>query len=386
MLFTDTLADVNGVSRFVCDMGRCARGSGRDLTIVTSTRLNCPDGANIVNLRPRLARPMPGYPNLELVTPPVARAARLIRERRPDIIHISTPGPVGLAGRIAAKRAGGGVPIAGVYHTDFPAYIEHLFGDDALTWLSGAAMRWFYGPFTRIFTRSAQFARSLHHLGFHCRRITRLRPGTNIATFHPRFRDPRIWERLECNPIAVKILYCGRVSIEKNLPLLVRAWRGTQSRLRSDPKAPRAQLVIVGDGPYRAQMERDLAGSGACFLGFRHGPELSAIYASSDFLVFPSVTDTLGQTVMEAQASGIPVVITDRGGPREVVRNGQTGLVLPGHTPRAWIDAIHKLIHDAPRRQAMGAAAHAFMQSHSIHDSFEHWWRTHEQSLTDGRM
>jgi glycosyltransferase involved in cell wall biosynthesis len=375
-LFTDTLADVNGVSRFIRTIARVAHESGRELQALTSTRLAMPEGPGLLNFRPALAGAMPRYPELELALPPARAMLRAAGGLRPDVVHISTPGPVGLVGLAAARMLG--VPVVGVYHTDFPAYIERLFDDAALEWMSRAAMRRFYGRFAAIFTRSQEYARAVSALGIPAERLLRLRPGIDTSAFQPRFRDEGIWRRAGLSGEAcraVKVLYAGRISIEKDLPLLTRVWGLVRQHAW---QVPRPQLVIMGDGPYRAAMERELGGGDAHFLGFRHGDELSALYASADVLVFPSTTDTLGQVVMEAQSSGLPVLVSDRGGPREVVHDGVTGQVLPAGNVRAWARAIIGLVEDEARRMEMGRAAHEAMREMSIRDSFEHFWSVHE--------
>src|SRR5690606_28642293 len=115
-------------------------------------------------------------------------------------------------------------------------------------------------------------------------------PGIDTSAFHVRFRDDTsaLWRSLGLSPQAAaapKVLYAGRISIEKDLPLLVRAWK----LLRAMPRPPGShppQLIVLGDGPYRAEMQRELAGDHAHFPGFRHGDELAAIYASSDIFAF----------------------------------------------------------------------------------------------------
>lgn len=385
--FTDTLADVNGVSRFVGTMADLALERGLEATIVTSTRMPMAARANVVNLPPVAAVPMPKYGHLELAWPPWRRIRALVRDARPDVVHVSTPGPVGVAGRIAAGEAG--VPIVGAYHTDFPAYVDHLFGDDLLTAATRRFMRWFHRPMARVFTRSSAYEPSLRSLGVAPGSIVRLSPGIRTAEFQPAFRDGRLWRRLERGGSGgpgrdgVKVLYAGRVSVEKNLPLLAAAWRLAVR----DPRAPVMDLVIVGDGPYGAPMRAALAGAPAHFLGFRHGRELAAIYASSDLFVFPSATDTLGQVVLEAQSSGLPVLVSDRGGPREVVRDGVTGLVLPAGDAAAWAGAIASLAADAARRAAMADAAHRFARGFDIAGTFEAFMGVHaEVAREHGRV
>jgi glycosyltransferase involved in cell wall biosynthesis len=143
-----------------------------------------------------------------------------------------------------------------------------------------------------------------------------------------------------------------------------------------------AELVVVGDGPYLAAMREELRGHRAVFLGFRHGPELAMCYAGCDLFAFPSTTDTLGQVVMEAQASGLPVLVTDEGGPKEIVRDGVTGRVLRAD-PGLWAKEIAAMADDGERRGAMGDAAAGFMAGFPFERSFEHWWGVHRDVVDD---
>lgn len=374
-LFTDTLGDVNGVSRFIRTIGQTALERGDRLDVITSTRFECPQAPNVWNIPSRYARPMPGYSTLEVVWPDARALERCAEALKPDVVHVSTPGPVGMVGRRFALRRG--LPLVGTYHTDFPAYVAHLFDDAALTWVCGAAMRRFYAPFARVFTRSAEYARAMEGVGIGASRVERLVPGIDVRAFDAGLRDERggVWAGIAgARAESVKALYVGRVSVEKNLPMLARHWPRIAAACRGC--GVDAQLIVVGDGPYRAEMERALTGHDAVFAGFRHGQELATVYASSHVFVFPSTTDTLGQVVMEAQCAGLPVVVTDKGGPREVTRDGVTGVVASGE--RAWGDAAARLLVDAPLRTRMGAAARAAVLPMSIEHSFAHFWSVHE--------
>jgi glycosyltransferase involved in cell wall biosynthesis len=376
-LFTDTLGDINGVCRFIQNTATRALESGRDLNVITCTRFTVPVQSNIKNFDPVFATQMPKYENLELALPPITRILRHVDKLQPDVIHISTPGPVGALGLLAAKMLK--VPVLGVYHTDFPAYVDKLFDDTGLTSITRKAMSWFYQPFRSVFTRSQDYVESLVELGLARDRMVTLRPGIDISAFHTRYRSTESWSRYEgIKKSSVKVLYCGRVSLEKNLPLLASAWKLAAKQLRE--RGVEAELIIVGDGPYRKPMEKELSPHGARFLGFRHGKELSTIYASSDLFVFPSITDTLGQVVMESQASGLPVIVSDQGGPKEVVQDGRTGMVLPPDRPQLWADSIVALCTDHARRREMGEAAHDSMQGFSLEHSFDHFWEVHRQA------
>ncbi len=385
-LFTDTLGDVNGVSRFICNVAEQALECGRDLHAITSTRFACPRQSNVHNLTPRWARAMPKYPQLEIVAPPTRALHALADRLRPDVVHVSTPGPVGIAGRTYARRRG--LPLVGTYHTDFPAYLDHILDDTLCTWTCSQVMRWFYAPFTKVFTRSDEYADAMGRIGITRDKIVRLVPGIDTRVFHRSYRDESgvVWQSCPgVRPASVKVLYVGRVSVEKNLPMLVKVWSRACAACKA--RGIDVQLLVVGDGPYRLPMAEELAKTGAdvCFLGFRHGHQLSTIYASSDLFVFPSTTDTLGQVVMEAQSAGLPVIVTDQGGPRGVVDDGQTGFVLGAADEDRWIETIIGLAGDGELRRDMGAAAHAKIQPMSIRDSFEHFWDVHAQTIRDQR-
>ncbi len=374
-LFTDTLGDINGVSRFITNVAEQSIATGRDLEVITSTRMEVPALPNIHNFAPAFAMKLPKYENLEAVLPPLVPMLRHLDRHQPDCIHISTPGPVGLVGFVAAKMLR--VPVLGVYHTDFPAYIDHLFEDHALTTLCEGFMRFFYSPFSSIFTRSDDYVSALTSLGLPEERTVSLMPGFDNEVFHVRNRDEGIWKKLgvKVNPSSVKVLYVGRVSVEKNLPLLTKVWKRAHAKLAA--AGQQAELIVVGDGPYRETMERELKGASVQYLGFRKGDELTALYASSDLFIFPSVTDTLGQVVMESQGSGLPVLVTDQGGPKEVVRDGQTGFVLTAEEVGPWVDRVVELVSDDAMRERMSVAAHELMQTYSIRHSFEHFWDVH---------
>jgi glycosyltransferase involved in cell wall biosynthesis len=396
------------VSRFIRNIAQHARDTGKDLRVLTSTNFEIEHAPNLLNVPPLCAMAMPKYEHLELALPPVRRMLRLAAQLRPDVIHVSTPGSVGLVGRLAARKAG--CPLVGVYHTDFPAYIDTLFGDHALTAGCTSFMRWFYKPFTSILTRSDASASALLALGIARERLHTLKAGIMLGQFHPRYRDLSIWPALlgdhgaQAASGTVRVLYCGRLSAEKGLPQLARCWIVARAELAR--LGTRAQLVLVGDGPARNALQRQLRDHDAHFLGFRHGSQLSVLYASSDFFVFPSTTDTLGQVVMESQASGLPALVTDVGGPKEIVRDRETGFVLPAlptidttaatmhlegsqaapldalsPSQASWVRAIVHLATHAHDRLRMGHSAHQHMQQASIATSFEHYWSVHENAL-----
>jgi glycosyltransferase involved in cell wall biosynthesis len=275
---------------------------------------------------------------------------------------------MGLCGWLVAKTLH--IPVLGTYHTDFPAYAEALSGDQRIARGVSAYMQWFYSHVDQVFARSREYRTSLRGLGIDPHRLSLIRPSVDTAKFNPAQADHFIWEALGIRQ-RYRLLYAGRVSIEKNLPMLAEVFR-TLCQTRND-----VALVIAGDGPYRATMQSELGELPAYFLGMQHDRELTRLYASSDLLLFPSRTDTLGQAVLEAQASGLVALVGDEGGPQELIDDGITGLVLPAADPGAWVRAIESLLDDASRRQDMARALTSRGRHGSIEETFEAFWAEH---------
>jgi glycosyltransferase involved in cell wall biosynthesis len=372
-LFTDTLDEINGVARFLRDMaGQAARG-GRSLTIHT-----CVDPAAVSgevpgrkNFAPLLSRPMPYYPELRLTLPPVLEVLEWADRQQFDAIHVSTPGPMGLCGWLAAKMLR--VPVLGTYHTDFPAYVDHFTRDHRITNGTVAYLKWLCGEMHAVFSRSNAYHFSLRDLGVRDEKIVTLPAGIDTEKFNagPRGAGPWVGHGV-AEPL--RLLYCGRVSAEKNLPLLVESFRRLCATRRD------AALVVAGDGPYLPAMRQALAGLPAYFLGYQNDAQLAPLYAGADLFVFPSRTDTLGQVVMEAQACGLPALVANEGGPKEVVADGVSGLVLTGTDPARWSQAINDLLDDAPRRQRMGRAAAQRGERFSLSRTFDAFWGEHARA------
>ncbi len=381
-LFTDTLDEINGVGRFIRDMGEQATRQKRELMIHTCTDElpATPHDFQRKNFVPLLSREMPYYSGLKLNMPPLLDILEWADRQQFDAIHVSTPGPMGFCGWVAAKMLR--VPLLATYHTDFPAYVNSLTRDHRMAHAAGLYMQWFYKETSAVFSRSNQYRFNLRDLGVADDRIRTIRAGVNTQKFNSTHRDATAFSMLGIKE-PLRLLYCGRVSVEKNLPLLVDAFRQL-CRTRND-----AALVIAGDGPYLAEMKKKLSGTPAYFLGYRNDEQLGKLYANADLFVFPSRTDTLGQVVMEAQASGLPAIVSNEGGPKESVVHDETGLVLPGTDTRVWASTIDLILADPARRSRMGRNAISRSGLNSLEKTFDEFWNDHvlavEPPSTDRR-
>lgn len=189
-LFTDTLGDLNGVSRFIQDMGEQAHHNSQasenfDLQIITATRKPIPDKSYIHNLPLRFRMAMPFYQKLDLVWPGRKHIKQLLQEQQPDKVHISTPGPLGWIAKIEAQKLK--IPLVGTYHTDFPAYLLDLTHSNWLKTQTDKMMAKFYRPFEHVFSRSDAYLPIMEtDIQLKTNQISTLRPGTNLERFNPK--------------------------------------------------------------------------------------------------------------------------------------------------------------------------------------------------------
>ena len=312
---TDTLEDVNGVSTTIAKLAVAGRAEGFDVTILSCRGDSKLKGLPLKNFAPIGEFALPEYELQKLAFPPVLEMLEYIHREGFTELVVSTPGPVGLVGLLAARLLG--LPVKGIYHTDFPKYIKILTEDVDLESLTWTYMHWFYTGLDELFVNSEPYRDAWIARGAIPSRLRILPRGLDIKLFNRGKRDAEFWLKRGATPGIPVLLYVGRVSKEKDLDMLVPLMK----RLGNQ----KAALAVVGDGPYRSELQENIPN--ALFTGYLHGEELAAAYASVDVFVFPSTTDTYGNVVMEALASGIPCVVSDAGGPRGLIGHGKTGFV-----------------------------------------------------------
>jgi glycosyltransferase involved in cell wall biosynthesis len=331
---TDTFAEVNGVSRTIQTLAETARFTGRQLTVLTSLVTPPVTKADVKNFPPVGTFPMPEYPSQTLAFPPFLEIIEYIERNRFNELIISTPGPMGLTGLLAARLLG--LRTTGIYHTDFVQYVRHLTQDDDLADLTWKYMFWFYEQTTSILAPTECYRKQLMHHGFDPTKLGVMARGVDTRLFHPDKRDPAFYDRFGMNG-SFRFLYVGRISREKNLDNLLDAFDDVLRR------GHKASLALVGEGPYREQLQARCQGKLVAFTGLLEGEDLARAYASADAMIFPSTTDTFGNVVLEAQAAGVPVVVTDVGGPAEIVRRHNSGLIVQAAQPGLLADAMESL-------------------------------------------
>ncbi len=449
--FSDTFGveSNNGVGRFLDDLRTLAAQSRLPLELVVPGKGGEEEGVHVIKA-PSFA--LPGYRDLRISMPLEHQRKTVIHELkgwRPDVLHVSTPGPFGCFGVSLAQQLR--LPLVGVYHTDFPSYARTIVQSELARWIeqpqllleplmqslgsflnnyvdpyvrelqeanpefdsdletiariahknyravgggtdaaelggrlasaaTARALRRFYAYFTLVIARSpAQRAELEHRIGIAPERIRCLTPGTNIIRFHPEYRDRELWESHGIPREAFVALYVGRATREKNFDFVLDAWRRVQAGRNLRDRDMR--LVVVGRGETET-LERAAELPGIHLIGAQQGRSLSALYASADVLLFPSVTETLGQVGLEAGASGLPVIVSAEGGPRMYVRDGQTGFVISTRDAEAWADCVFKLSRDPELRDRLAKEARRHVaEHHALDASLRSYWGIHREAV-----
>jgi len=274
------------------------------------------------------------------------RAIQIIDKYDPEEIYISTPGPLGLLGLLIGKLSK--IPVTGIFHTDFTLQINDIVGDDSMHNASEIYTRWFYSLCDTIQVPTAEYIDIMADRGLPREHMKLFRRGIDLDLFKP---DPtaanRIVEKYHLTK-GIHLLYAGRVSRDKNLDFLLEVVRGIQK------KYPEANLIIAGDGPYLSTLKEIATNyTNIVFTGKLNQNELAELYAGSDLFLLTSNTDTFGMVVYEAQSCGLPPIVSDIGGPQELVEHGNNGFLAKANDVDEWVVVVTeaiRIMHTDPNR------------------------------------
>ncbi|MCX6937616.1 MAG: glycosyltransferase family 1 protein [Verrucomicrobia bacterium] len=290
--------------------------------------------------------PIPGYPLLRLGLPARGRLLRAWRAERPDVVHVATEGPLGWSALSAADALG--IPLASSFHTNFHSYSKH-YGFNFLTRPALAYLRWFHNRTRITLSPTDALNAELTRDGF--RGMKLLSRGVDTTHFTPSKRDPALRASWGADPDDPVFLHVSRVAAEKNYALLFRAW----SEVRA--AHPRARFVLVSDGPLRKKLQRDHPWT--TFTGFVDRDALARLYASADIFVYPSQTETFGNVVTEAMASGLAVCAYEYAAAARYLKHRETGWLAPFGDESALLAGTHALATDAELRNTLRLRARA---------------------------
>lgn len=348
-LVTETYPpEINGVARSLHRLVDELHAAGHRVRVVRPRQRHEPragnhPGSGIQEVLVRGAT-LPKYPDLQFGFPCGRRLRREWTRDRPDVVHVATEGPLGVSAIRAAARLG--IPVTSSFHTNFHTYGRH-YGLGVLTRVGLAYLRRVHHRTRRTFVPSDSILRTLREDGF--RDLAILGRGVDADLFRPDRRDEtlrREWGAEGASPV---LLYVGRLAAEKNLDAVARSAEAVRAI------HPDARLVLVGDGPMRAALEQRLPW--ARFAGMRRGEDLARHYASGDLFLFPSTTETFGNVVTEALASGLVVVGFDYAAAALHIESGTSGLTVPLGNDDAFVRATVEAVGSRESWPAMRAAA-----------------------------
>jgi glycosyltransferase involved in cell wall biosynthesis len=346
VLATETFPpEVNGVARTLGRWVDAFRGRGHHVRVIHPRRPGDPPGPDGVP-----GMPLPFYPQVRVGVAGPHRLARMLGKLKPDLVHIATEGPLGLAALVAARWLR--IPVASSFHTNFDHYAKH-YGFFGLQTLALTYLRWFHNR--TLVTLVPSRATQARLRGSGVRRVEIWSRGVDAGVFNPQRRDPALRAGLGLGEGDPLLVYVGRLAPEKNLGALLQAFARLRAAL-PPADAARLRLALVGGGPEKAAIAQ-AAPPGVVLAGEQHGLALSRWYASGDVFAFPSMSETFGNVMLEAQASGLPVVGFDCQGVNERVTHEGDGLLVPVGGDLA--PALLRLCQDRGLRERFGQAARA---------------------------
>ena len=325
---------------------------------------------------------VPYYPGMHIGVPSLSAAVQTIADGGFDLIHVCSPGPVGIVGALVSR--GLGVPLLGSYHTELTAYAGLRSGERRVADAMAIGVRTFYGACDVVLSPSPASDATLQDIGVAAEKVARWDRGVDSERFDPDLREAALADlqaRGEGKPAnAVDVLYAGRITREKGADLLADAF------LLARARDPRLRLVLVGGGP-EEQRVRERVGEGAVFRGWLQGEALARAYAAADVFLFASRTDTFGQVVLEAQASGLPVVAVAEGGPLTLIEDRVSGLLCPAEE-RALAQAVLELADSSALRRRIARAGLASVRERTWERALQRLGDGYRQALAtrDGRL
>jgi glycosyltransferase involved in cell wall biosynthesis len=327
--FTDTIVDLNGVSVTLKTLAKKAFEAGYQMYIATSLtkdEIKNDLPKNLINIDPVYNFKLPYYESLTIKIPSILKLLKEVYKFSPDEIYISTPGPVGFTGILISQMLD--VPAVCIYHTDFAAEVDKIAGDKRITNIVDSYMKWFYNLSDKMLVPTYEYMNILKSRGYYVQNAGIFRRGLDVNKFKPAI----IKDNYKTD--VINLLYTGRISKDKNLEFLFKV----AQKLHNN-SVHKFLLTIVGDGPDYENYKKTYTSNFINFTGRLPYDELPDLYEDAHLFLFPSTTDTFGMAVLEAQCSGLPAVVSNVGGPKEIVLDNITGFSLPIKT-NLWIEKI----------------------------------------------
>lgn len=324
--------EVNGVAMTLSRIANGLRQQGHSVSIVRPRQSSEAQNASYPNELIVPGMPLPGYDGLRFGLPCRKTLRKHWKHDRPDIIYVATEGPLGQSAISAAEKLD--IPVTSGFHTNFHEYMKH-YKLPILERLVGSFLRKTHNRTLRTFAPSKDVIAQLEAMGVQGTRL--LGRGVDTELFNPSKRSAELRQRWGVDPdTGIVAIFVSRIAAEKNIPLTVKAFE------RIKQSHPEAACVFVGDGPERAKIEKQHPDF--IFSGMQKGEDLARHYASADLFVFPSITETFGNVVTEAMASGLVTVAYDYAAPGRYIENGKNGFIANFDSPNDYLKQLDQAL------------------------------------------
>ena len=333
--FSDTIDDLNGVSATLNKVHKISLEKGYSIKVVGNSSKHFDDN-NFLNLPIMHTFELPYYNHQPIKIPSPLAAMEKIYNENPDKVIISTPGPMGLIALLATKLFH--IKSIGIYHTDFRLQTNSIREDASLVNMVDGFTNWFYQQLDEVYVPSHSYIDILEKRGIKFKKTKIFPRGIEYDKFYPKNQGRSyLMNRYGINKGKI-LLYTGRISKDKNLEIILKAVRELQKKYKD------LYLLLVGDGPFREGWEKEYANSKIIFTGKIERDQLPNYYSGADLFLFPSTTDTYGMSVLEAQACCLVAFVSSEGGPKEIIEDKKTGLVIPTLDVNYWQNKIEEFI------------------------------------------
>jgi glycosyltransferase involved in cell wall biosynthesis len=321
--------EVNGVAMTLHRITSGLRMQGHQVAIVRPRQASEARAAHYEHTRIVPGLPLPGYDGLRFGLPCRSTLRKQWKAAPPEMIYVATEGPLGQSAIRAAEDLK--IPVVSGFHTNFHEYMQH-YKLPVLEKMVRGFLRKTHNRTRRTFAPSQDVITKLDAMGIRGTRL--LGRGVDSTLFHPDKRDAELRQRWGVGDSGTVALFVSRLAAEKNIPLAVKAFQGIRARL------PGAACVFVGDGPERTKLEK--THPDFIFSGMQQGEDLARHFASGDLFIFPSVTETFGNVVTEALASGLVPVAYNYAAARRHIRHGENGYLAEFGEEQAFLGAVDR--------------------------------------------